>query len=690
MDDTSLSGTIKSMRRKLWEDLQPTPGRLNSTLRIVLATIIALILMLVWQMPSIYIGMYFIFLVGRDSPTISFRTGLISALTVAIAIATELGVVIISDNDPVVRVLSVAIVTFIAGTIVASSNFPVLGSTWGLIFCTVIGNWDKHAPAGTLVKGSLWLIATLSVAVGSAVLVEYLFGDRDPAKKLETARAIRYQALDKMFTVYAQGGTSEERSAAAIPVSRLAIAGSAGMLELYNKIAERGLDAGTLPPGTRLRVTMQAQLMNVAAAFGLQNTEEDSPELRRRCAIITEQCRELIPVSIPKFESRLRFMPENCVTLLDRVEAALHAILTMPTDASQMGNKELVAMPVKKAPFFIPGAVGRNDTIAFGLKISLCATLCYVIYNAVDWPGISTAVITVIVTGLSSSGAIKQRLFFRLLGSIVGGLILGLGAISLLFPHMDSITSLVVLVGFIAFISAWTAGGPRFNYVGLQMAFSFYLVAFEDFSAPTELAPARDRLIGILLALLVMWFVFDQIWPVRTVTVMRQGLAGVLRTVASFLRLIEPRTDQKDLLLQADALRDQVGKTVVALRSMNDAIDYEFGVDREQHIRTSEMILRTSLTAGTLFWNQFAVLYSEEDKDFLSEPDLVEMRRKLAEYVDGMAEGVVKKTAPLTVPATAFLPPAMLDDPRYGEYSRNTIARFEELQSFALMLSHEA
>jgi multidrug resistance protein MdtO len=689
MVETSLFGTITSLRRKFWQDLQPTPGRLNSSLRIVLATIIALILMLTWRMPSIYIGMYFIFLVGRDSPTISFRTGLISLLTVAIAIAVELGVVILSDNDPMARVLSVAIVTFVAGVLVASTNFPTLGSTWGLIFCTVIGNWEKHAPADSLVKGSLWLIATLSVAVGSAVLVEYLFGDRDPAKKLEAQRKIRYQALEKMFTVYAQSGSPEERSAAALPVSRLAIAGTNGMLELYNKIAERDLDAGTLPPGTRLRVTMLAQIMDVSAAFGLQNTEEDSPELRRRCAIIAEQCRELIPIAIPKIESRLRFMPENCVTLLDRVEAALHALLTMPTDAAQLGNKELVAMPVRKAPFFIPGAVGRSDTIAFGLKISLCATLCYVVYNAVDWPGISTAVITVIVTGLSSSGAIKQRLFFRLLGSIFGGLILGLGAISLLFPHMDSITSLVILIGFVAFISAWTAGGPRFNYVGLQMAFSFYLVAFEDFSAPTELAPARDRLIGILVALLVMWFVFDQIWPVRTVTVMRQGLAGVLKTVASFLRLIEPRPDQKDLLEQADAFRDQVAKTVVALRSMNDSVDYEFGVDRERHVRTSEMILRTSLTAGTLFWNQFAVLYSEEDKDFLTEPDLIEMRRRLAEYIDSLAEGVVKKTVPVTVPATAFLAPAMLNNPRYEEYSRNTIARFEELQAFALILSHE-
>lgn len=689
MVETSFFGTISSLGRKFWEDLQPTPGRLNSSLHIVLATVISLILMNVWQMPSIYIGMYFIFLVGRDSPTISFRTGLISLLTVALAVAVELGVVILSDNDPMARVLSVTIVTFIAGVLVASTNFPTLGSTWGLIFCTVIGNWEKHAPADSLVKGALWLIATLAVSIGVSVLVEYLFGDRDPAKKLEAQRKIRYQAVEKMFTVYAQGGTPEERTAAAIPVSRLATAGSTGMLELYNKIAERDLDAGTLPPGTRLRITMIAQIMDVSAAFGLQNTNEDSPELRRRCGIIAEQCRELIPLFIPKVEKRLRFMPESSVTLLDRVEAALHLALTMPSDAAEMGNKELVAMPVTKAPFFIPGAVGRSDTLAFGLKISLCATVCYIVYNAVDWPGISTAVITVMVTGLSSSGAIKQRLLFRLLGSIVGGLLLGLGAISLLFPHMDSITSLVILIGFVAFIGAWTASGPRFNYVGLQMVFAFYLVAFEDLSAPTELAPARDRFVGILLALLVMWFVFDQIWPVRTVTVMRQSLAGALKTVASFLRLIEPGPDRKDLLQQADALRDQVGKTVVALRSMNDAVDYEFGVDRESHVHSSEMILRTSLTVGTLFWNQFAVLYSKEDKDFLTEPDLIEMRRRLAEHLDELAVGVVKKTVPVMAPATTLLPPAILNDPRYEEYSHNTIARFEELQAFALRLSHE-
>ena len=102
----------------LLQDLQPTPGRLASTLRIVLASVIALLLMEALQMPFISIGMYFIFLIGRDSPAVSLRTALFSLCIVLFAVAVELGVVILSDNDPIARLLSVAVVTFISGMIV--------------------------------------------------------------------------------------------------------------------------------------------------------------------------------------------------------------------------------------------------------------------------------------------------------------------------------------------------------------------------------------------------------------------------------------------------------------------------------------------------------------------------------------------------------------------------------------------
>ena len=75
-----------SWKQKLWQDLQPTAGRLNSTLRIVLSSVLALILLLVLQMPFISVGLYFIFLVGRDSPSVSLRSSIYSFFAAAAAV----------------------------------------------------------------------------------------------------------------------------------------------------------------------------------------------------------------------------------------------------------------------------------------------------------------------------------------------------------------------------------------------------------------------------------------------------------------------------------------------------------------------------------------------------------------------------------------------------------------------------
>src|SRR5580692_8809393 len=524
----------KPWLQRIWQDLQPTPERLSKALRMTLSSLLVLVLMLVLQMPYVAYGLYFIFLIGRESPSVSLRTAFASVVTVLLVIVSEMGVVILSDNDPMARVLSVAIATFVGGMTLVSTSQPSLGSVAGFIYCVVIGFWEHHLPEDTLVKNSLRLLAAFAMAAACGVAVEYIFGARSPADRLEEQFRIRYQALKKMFSLCAQEEVSpKQRFDAAVRVSRLAAAGQLGMMDLYNQIVDRGLDAGALPIGSRLHITMLAELMDDSAAFGLQSEARDDAELRQRCARIAEQCGRLIPAAIPQSEKRLELGPQTTNSLLDRVEATMHSILVMPVDVGFAKNKELAVLPSRKVPLLIPGAIKDKNNIAFALKISLCATLCYIVYNAVDWPGISTSVTTVMVAGLSTTAAMKQRFTLRILGSLLGGLILGLGTIVFLFPSMDSITSLIVLVGAIAFAASWISGGPRFNYVGIQIAFAFYLVAFLDFGASTELAPARDRFVGILFAVVVMWFVLDQIWPVRTVTAMRRVLGTVSRREAA-------------------------------------------------------------------------------------------------------------------------------------------------------------
>jgi multidrug resistance protein MdtO len=540
------------------------------------------------------------------------------------------------------------------------------------------------------VKLMLYLVGTIGLAVLSVLAVEYLFAGRPAAEELQQQRIMRYQALEAMYSAFAQGTDSAQISQAVARVSRLAATGQSGMQRIYNTIVERNLDTGALPIGTRVRITMLAQLMDISAAFGWQYRAAFSdPALQQRCAYIAELCRDLSSGVIPH-EQQEEMMKERPIgpdpSLLDRVDGVLHSILSMPLEAALAADKQLVALPSSKVPLLVPGALRQPQTIAFALKMSLCATLCYIIYQSVAWPGISTAVTTVLITGLSTSGAIKQRLIFRLAGSIIGGMILALGATVFLFPHMDSITSLVLLTAAVALLSAWVAGGRNYGYVGLQIAFSYYLVVFAGFSAPTELAPARDRLIGILLALVIMAFVFDQIWPVRTVTAMRTALATVLRGGANFLRLPQTAKSQPELLQQADSIRDQLGKTVAGIRTMNDTIEYEFGVDRRQHEHTGETILRAALATVAFFWNQFAVLHNEQDRDFLTEPTLLQLRSTLAGGMDAMAQSVAHRTDFAAIQPNTLIDQSLLTHPRYGEYVRNAIARFDELQNFVVQL----
>jgi multidrug resistance protein MdtO len=683
-----MTTTLSTWAERLWQDLEPTPGRWNGALRIVLSSVITLLLVMTLRMPFAGLGMYFVFLVGRDSPAVSFRSSIFILLTLVASISTVLALVTLTDNDPMARVLGVAGVTFLAGMIMLSSTVPALASSFGFIFTTLIALWETPAPAGPLVKEMLYLLGTISLSVLSVLAVEYIFAGRHPAEELQEQRLMRYQSLEAMFSLYAQGADPAQISQAVIRVARLAATGQAGMQRLYNTIVERNLDTGALPIGMRVRITMLAQLMDVSAAFGLQYPSLSDPALRQRCAHIAELCHE-IPTGGISSEHRSALIAEHAVgadpSLLDRIDGVLHSIITMPAEVAAAADKELVALPSSKVPLLVPGALREPQTIAFALKLSLCATLCYIIYQAVAWPGISTAVTTVLITGLSTSGATKQRLVFRLAGSFIGGLILALGATVFLFPYMDSITSLVLLTAAVALLSAWVAGGRNFSYVGLQIAFSYYLVVFAGFSAPTELAPARDRLIGILLALIIMAFVFDQIWPVRTVTAMRAALATVLRGAARFLRLPQTTHDHADLFRQADSFRDQIGKTVAGIRSMNDTIEYEFGVDRTLHALTGQTILRAALASVAFFWNQFAVLHREHDSHFLTQPELIAMRYRMADGMDAMANAVVNKTEFTVIDRGSLVDPSLLTNTIYGEFARNSVDRYEELE---LAVSH--
>jgi len=119
---------------RLWQDLQPTSGRLSTSLRIVLATVLTLILLMTWQIPAAAIGLYLVFMVSRDSPAVSLRGGILSMLTLSAAVGAVLGVVGLTDNEPMARVVSVGVVGFVVGMVMRATTLSGLGTIFGFIY----------------------------------------------------------------------------------------------------------------------------------------------------------------------------------------------------------------------------------------------------------------------------------------------------------------------------------------------------------------------------------------------------------------------------------------------------------------------------------------------------------------------------------------------------------------------------
>ena len=170
---------------RFWSDLLPTPGKLNSSLRIVLSTVVTLILVMALRMPQAAIGLYFIFLIGRDSPSISVRSGFFALLALVASVVTVLAVVSLSDNSPMARLLSVSAVTFLAGMLMLSTTITVLATTWGFLYCTLIGFWETHASPNDLVKETLYIVGTVAIGIGCSIAVEYVFGNKHPVEELQ-------------------------------------------------------------------------------------------------------------------------------------------------------------------------------------------------------------------------------------------------------------------------------------------------------------------------------------------------------------------------------------------------------------------------------------------------------------------------------------------------------------------------
>ncbi len=112
-----------------------------------------------------------------------------------------------------------------------------------------------------------------------------------------------------------------------------------------------------------------------------------------------------------------------------------------------------------------PDAFTNPEHFQFALKGCLAASLCYMLYNFVAWPGISTAVTTCLLTALTTIGSSRQKQILRFAGALVGGVVVGMGSQIFILPYVDSISGFTVIFIVVTAFSSWiTAASPRLSY----------------------------------------------------------------------------------------------------------------------------------------------------------------------------------------------------------------------------------
>jgi multidrug resistance protein MdtO len=186
--------------------------------------------------------------------------------------------------------------------------------------------------------------------------------------------------------------------------------------------------------------------------------------------------------------------------------------------------------------------------------------------------------------------------------------VIGIGAQVFILPNIDSIGGFTVLFMAVAVLSAWIAtSSPRLSYLGVQIVAAFCLINLQEFKFQTSLAVARDRVVGILLGLFMMWLAFDFLWSAPAGVAMKRAFVSVLRLLAQLAR--EPMS--QDIRVASErsyVLRETINTQFDKVRSLADGVLFEFGPSRQQDLALRDRIRQWQPQLRTLFVMRIASL----------------------------------------------------------------------------------
>ena len=567
----------------LKEELAPYPGRTEIVARMVIAATLVMIICMTIRIPFAWQGAIYALLVSRES----HRATLLSVITIFLVTSVSAVYFLVSTyfviSLPSLHFLWIIGTLFLGFYAVSVFTNYVAAVVFVNMIAVEVPLWDHHVSAELNVERTIWLWFAVLIAVVITAAVELAFSRIKPGEEIVAGVAERLDAVQNLVARYAEDQPVDHATEA--NVARLAIVGASMLRRILGRSAYSPHYAEQM--GTVIALT--GRLVDIAAnvkGLTLKLFDHDRRRIRRLAENIGWIQSDLLAGRTPELKQpfgqtiTLRAMP-----LLEEMERTVALIPEAFTDSQSLSI--YAPQPGSSDPsqtWLVRDAFGNVEHIKFAAKGCLTAGLCYIIYNAIDWPGISTAVTTCFLTALSTTGSSRQKQALRICGAIVGGFILGMGSQIFILPFLDSIAGFTILFILVTALASWFAtSSPRLSYFGIQIVVAFYLVNLEEFAMRTSLAVARDRVVGILFGLIMMWLIFDQLWGTSAVSEMKRAFLSAVRLLAQFAR--EPISRDYNVAAERSySLREAINNKFDGMRASADGVLFEFGPSRRQDL----------------------------------------------------------------------------------------------------------
>ncbi|HHQ6545443.1 TPA: FUSC family protein [Serratia fonticola] len=525
------------MLRQVKRDLAYFPGRLAMAWRVgALCALMTLVAML-YGIPESAISCYLILFVMKPDAAESMAMAIAVTLLVSIVVGLILLILPYTLESAPLRMAVLVLSSFAFLWLGSASKLGPVGSIIALVIAFIMSLLGD-APNGELAVRAV-LYAWLMAASPMLLLVAFnLFIGRPPWKLLRASLAERLEvagaalrhpdapSLHKVEELLREGQSEHQQRAMLVRIFHLRPAAEAAWL------------TAAVNSSYRLLLAISALNKTVPALT--------RPELADWCSSAAEAITAGRVVESPAF---------NQSGKNDEVTRALVQLAT-PDNA--------VDTSAPKASFLAADAFTNPVHQQFAIKTTAASVICYLVYTALDWQDIHTAMITCYVAALGTAGETVHKLTLRIVGCLIGAL---MGVLSLIFivPSLSDIGQLMALVFGALLLSAWvSSGNERIAYAGIQIGLAFLLTVLHGFSPSTDLGVALDRVLGILLGNLVVYLIFTYVWPVAIADFVRTRIRSLV-TGLSNLAALAP-TDRPAAIRQAAEVEEELTTAREALR----------------------------------------------------------------------------------------------------------------------------